>query len=464
MLNCASVIIPFFYFNKLKMSSYDRRSDNYEVLQARQRAQQRRDQSFSMLGTAGLYSRRGQPVPNRREIERQRRIEELQRQQMLQQMQLQEQFAKEQEEIEQNRTKVEQRRMNGIAVLQNHDEKINILESKISNIISDMQNVDSIFNNVNNKSKQDMSSFERKLEQLENAVRKKSPQDNIDFENTIITRIQNANVKVAQKLEEFEKQIKNRMQGNTGEGSSIDENEIKEMLKLQDTVIAQRLQDTNNKLIKKIEDLESKISNISTVNKEGEVVNSIDTGSIEKMIKTSETGLMQIIQNMEKSINKRIDAEFTKKMEHFDSKLKGIEHKAIQASAVSSGRGKGGGGGNALAMVQRLRDELSDRMSAMERQGGGHGGGMGKTAERFLQQQKTKLEKSTSQLKELQQAYRARELEVDFMFNKIKELNFSLKKKIEGFEEKLFPDEKDKDKKDEKDKKETQNVKLTVSE
>ena len=82
------------------MSSYDRRSDNYEVVQARQRAQQRRDQSFSMLGTAGLYSRRGQPLPNRRDVERQRRVEELQRQQMIQQMKLKEDFQKEQEDAE----------------------------------------------------------------------------------------------------------------------------------------------------------------------------------------------------------------------------------------------------------------------------------------------------------------------------------------------------------------------------
>ena len=96
-------------------------------------------------------------------------------------------------------------------------------------------------------------------------------------------------------------------------------------------------------------------------------------------------------------------------MDYFDSKLKGIEHKAMQAASVaSSGEGGGGGGdGNAMLLIQRLRDELGDRMSAMERQGGGHGGGMGKSAERFLQQQKTKLEKSSSQLKELQQAYRA---------------------------------------------------------
>ena len=76
---------------------------------------------------------------------------------------------------------------------------------------------------------------------------------------------------------------------------------------------------------------------------------------------------------------------------------------------------------------------------------------------------KTKLEKSSNQLKELQQAYRARELEVDFMFNKIKDFNFSLQKKITGFEEKLFPKE-EKDEDDKKDEKETQNVKLTVTE
>lgn len=103
--------------------------------------------------------------------------------------------------------------------------------------------------------------------------------------------------------------------------------------------------------------------------------------------------------------------------------------------------------------------------------GGGHSGGMGKTAERFLQQQKTKLDKSSSQLKELQQAYRTRELEVTFMFNKIKDFNFELQKKVNELEVKLIPDKddnkddnKDNNKDDNKDEKETQNVKLTVNE
>jgi len=433
------------------MSSYDRRSDNYEVVQARQRAQQRKDQGFSMLGTAGLYSRRGgQVIPDRRGTERQRRIEELQRQQMVQQMQLQEQLAKEQQEVEQNRSKQEQRRVNGITVLQNHDEKINMLEEKIDSVISNMQSADSIFNNVNTKSKQDFTSFEKKLELLENAIRKKSPQDNIDFENTIISRIENANKKVAQKFEEFENQIKNSVSTNTGEGSTVNEDNIKEMIKNQDKIIAKRLQDTNTKLIERIEQLNKKIENIPVVTNDGS--GSVDTKYIDKIIKTSETGVMKIVQNMEKSINKRIDTEFKKKIDYFDSQLKSIEHKAAQTAAAGGSKG----GGNSLAMVQRIRDELSDRMSAMERQGGGHGGGMGKTAERFLQQQKTKLEKSSSQLKELQQAYRARELEVNFMFSKIKDFNMALQKKVSGFEEKIFPDE--------KNEKESQNVKITVTE
>ena len=287
------------------MSSYDRRSDNYEVLQARQRAQQRRDQNFSMLGTAGLYNRRGRPVPNRRDIERQRRIEELQRQQLLQQMQLKEEFQKEQEEIEKERIQKSQRKVNGIAVLQNHDEKITNLEAKLETIILNMQKADSIFNNVNNRSKQDLSVFEKKLALLEKALREKTPGENIDFENSVIKRIQNANVKVAQKLEEFENKINTSVSSGDGNASGISEKQIKDMINLQDEVVAKRMQTTNNHLLKKMEELESKISNMPVANQDGEAVSSIDTGAIEKMIKTSETSMMQIVQNMEKSINKK---------------------------------------------------------------------------------------------------------------------------------------------------------------
>ena len=134
------------------MSSYDyRATDNYQVLEARQRAQQQRDRTFSMLGTAGLYNRRGQPIPSKRDVERQSRIEELQRQQYLQQIQLQEQLGKEMENDQQKKAKKQVRQLNGIAVLQNHDEKIEMLEEKIDNIVSNMQNADSIFKNINNK-------------------------------------------------------------------------------------------------------------------------------------------------------------------------------------------------------------------------------------------------------------------------------------------------------------------------
>lgn len=349
------------------MSSYDRRSDNFEVLQQRQRAQQRKDQSFSMLGTAGLYSRRGKPLPNRREFEQQRRIETLQRQQMVQQMQLQEEFEKEKQKLNLQQNKEETRRMNGIVVLQNHDDKIKMLETKIDSVISNMQNADSIFNNVNNKSQKEFSSFEKKLELLENAIRKKSPQENVDFENTIISRIENANKKVAQKLEQFEVKIQTASSTNTVEGSTVNEDNIKEIINNKDKIINKRLQDTNTKLIERIEQLNKKIENIPVVTSDSSASHTNSTKNIEKIIKTSETGIMKIIQNMEKSINKRIDAEFTKKMEYFDSQLKGIEHKAGQVAAGGGGKG----GGNALSMINRIRDELGDRMSAMERQGGG---------------------------------------------------------------------------------------------
>ena len=93
----------------------------------------------------------------------------------------------------------------------------------------------------------------------------------------------------------------------------------------------------------------------------------------------------------------------------------------------------------------------------MERHGGGGGPGMGKSGEKFLQQQRLKLDKAASQLKELQSAYRTREMEVDFMFNKVKELHGKLYQRLNRVDEKLFPEDK-------KDEKSQQNVQLTVSE
>lgn len=391
------------------MSSYDyRATDNYEVLQARQRAQQQRDRSFSMLGTAGLYNRRGQPIPSKRDVDRQQRMEELQRQQYLQQMQLQEQLGKELEKEQEIKQKRQVRQLNGIAVLQNHDEKLEALEDKIANIVSNMQNADSIFKNINNKNNYDFNSFEKKLEQLEQKLDTGGLNVGSDFEAVIIKRLHDSNVAVAKKLEEFESNIKNikKFKNNSSTGANMQE--------------------------------------------------------VTKLVKDSETGVMQVVQNMEKSINKRIDSELEKKIDYFDSKMKAFEQQALQTLAATGGGS--GGGPAALAMINRVRDELGDRMSAMERQGGGHGG-MGKTAERFLQQQKTKLDKASHDLKELQSAYRTRELEVNFMFNKLKDRNQALDKQIISLNQQL-DDKNDKSKTNSSndDEKSQQNVQLEVTE
>ena len=109
----------------------------------------------------------------------------------------------------------------------------------------------------------------------------------------------------------------------------------------------------------------------------------------------------------------------------------------MQSSAAAQSGG-GRGGGASMGMINRIRDELTERINAMERHGGGGGPGMGKSGEKFLQQQRLKLDKAASQLKELQSAYRTREMEVDFMFNKVKELHGKMHQRLNRVDEKLF--------------------------
>jgi len=381
------------------MSNYDRRDENYEIMQQRARAQRTRDQTFSMLGTAGLYNRRPRvrQLPQRSEldIQRQKQLEDLQRQQIMDQVKLQQQFQEQEMREKSLQEQQRNRRMNGMAVLQSHDSKLSELETKIDNILANMGKADNIFTNVEKKNKLDYSNLEAKLSDIEKKIATGSfsseggNSNNVDFEKFM-----------TKQLDDLKKNVD------------------------------QQIIHLNGKL-------ENLPSNSGTV--------SGDTGNVSELLAAHETKIIEMTNRMEKTINKNVVDEINKKFQYIESKFQEIEQKILQSTAAAQSGG-GRGGGASMGMINRIRDELTERINAMERHGGGGGPGMGKSGEKFLQQQRLKLDKAASQLKELQSAYRTREMEVDFMFNKVKELHGKLYQRLNRVDEKLFPE----DKKDEK--------------
>ena len=392
------------------MSNYDRRDENYEIMQQRARAQRTRDQTFSMLGTAGLYNRRPRvrQLPQRSEldIQRQKQLEDLQRQQIMDQVKLQQQFQEQEMREKSLQEQQRNRRMNGMAVLQSHDSKLSELETKIDNILANMGKADNIFTNVEKKNKLDYSNLEAKLSDIEKKIATGSfsseggNSNNVDFEKFM-----------TKQLDDLKKNVDQQIIHLNG----------------------------------KVENLPSSSGTVSG-----------DTGNVSELLAAHETKIIEMTNRMEKTINKNVVDEINKKFQYIESKFQEIEQKILQSTAAAQSGG-GRGGGASMGMINRIRDELTERINAMERHGGGGGPGMGKSGEKFLQQQRLKLDKAASQLKELQSAYRTREMEVDFMFNKVKELHGKLYQRLNRVDEKLFPEDK-------KDEKSQQNVQLTVSE